>query len=258
MRAGHYGRDVTLSPADRSLVRPTLLALAEVGPFFQLELHDRGLPPGWQPAHELFRSGLIELAARNAERLGTDQLRVATSILHLSFAARIWSPVLGCALLVGAVPDLASLVVTNEPSIRLGLADLVAWRADPPSDATDPRNAGAASPAELAELATAVVAAPLAELARALPVRLARGLLRGNSASAMAGALGELVRARPDLSGPAATLAAALLRTPGLTGAGRLTVSGLAFRRHSCCLYYRVPGSSLCGDCCFDRRPTTG
>jgi hypothetical protein len=113
----------------------------------------------------------------------------------------------------------------------------------------------ATSPAALAELIGSVVAAPLAELARALPVQLARGLLRGNSASAMAGALGELARARPELAESAAALAAALLRTPGLAGAGRLTGPGLAFRRSSCCLYYRVPGSSMCGDCCFERRP---
>ncbi len=29
--------------------------------------------------------------------------------------------------------------------------------------------------------------------------------------------------------------------------------TGSAFRRRSCCLYYRVPGGGLCGDCCFDR-----
>lgn len=27
----------------------------------------------------------------------------------------------------------------------------------------------------------------------------------------------------------------------------------LAFRRRSCCLYYRVPGGSTCGDCCLIR-----
>jgi FhuF 2Fe-2S C-terminal domain len=231
-------------------MRSALLEAAAVGPFFQLEVHDHGLPPGWQPARELFENDLNELAARNAERLGTDEIRVSTSILHLSFAARIWSPVLGCASLAGAVPDLASLVVTTEPSIRLGLTDLVARRPDTNGDSR------AAAQAGLAELAAAVTGAPLAELASALPVRLARGLLRGNSASAMAGALGELVRVRPDLGESAAALGAALLRTPGLAGAGRLTRSGLAFRRHSCCLYYRVPGGGLCGDCCFDHSPS--
>jgi FhuF 2Fe-2S C-terminal domain len=231
-------------PADGPLVRSALLAVADLGRFFRLELHDRGLPPGWQPAEQVFRAGLAGPAASTARRLCTGEMRVAASILHQGFAARLWSPVLGCALLAGVVPDLTSLVVSTEPSVRLGLADPAGWHAD--------------SSAGLAELTSAVVAGPLAGLAGALPVRLAGGLLRGNSASDMAAALGVLARARPDLAEPAATLAAALLRTAGLAGGGRLTGSGLAFRRRSCCLYYRVPRGSLCGDCCFDRRPSAG
>ncbi|MFK4144838.1 (2Fe-2S)-binding protein [Streptomyces sp. NPDC004065] len=30
---------------------------------------------------------------------------------------------------------------------------------------------------------------------------------------------------------------------------------GTVFRRRSCCLYYRVPGGGICGDCCFTRAP---
>jgi ferric iron reductase protein FhuF len=29
----------------------------------------------------------------------------------------------------------------------------------------------------------------------------------------------------------------------------------MTFRRQSCCLYYRLPGGGLCGDCCFQRPP---
>jgi hypothetical protein len=265
-------------------VRSALLAAADIGPFFRLELHDRGLAPGWRPADQLFRAGLTELTASTARRLGTEETRVAASILHLGLAARLWSPVLGCALLAGVVPDLTSLVVSTEPAIRVGLTDPAGWRvgsakpADPArspaavAPTADRRADSRAKPADSAyspagpadsarpaagpaSLIGATVAGPLAGLAGALPVRLAHGLLRGNSASAMAGGLGELARARPDLGASGAALAAALLRTPGLAGAGRLTGSDLAFRRRSCCLYYRVPGSGLCGDCCFDRPP---
>ncbi|WP_199808608.1 (2Fe-2S)-binding protein, partial [Streptomyces sp. NRRL S-146] len=51
----------------------------------------------------------------------------------------------------------------------------------------------------------------------------------------------------------ARSLAAELLAHPLLTGAG--TLDGTAFRRRSCCLYYRVPGGGVCGDCCFTRPP---
>lgn len=223
-------------------MRSALLAAAEIGPYFRLELLERGLVPGWQPAREFFGAGLPDPMASTARRLGTDETRVAASILHLGFAARLWSPVLGCALLAGVVLDLTSLVVSMEPSTRLGLIDPAGWSAD--------------STAELADLTTATVRAPLAGLASALPVALPGRLLRGNSASAMTGALGEFGRARPYLGQSAAALAAALLRTPGLAGTGQLTGSGLAFRRRSCCLYYRVPGGGLCGDCCLDRRPS--
>ncbi|MGW4250864.1 (2Fe-2S)-binding protein, partial [Streptomyces californicus] len=30
---------------------------------------------------------------------------------------------------------------------------------------------------------------------------------------------------------------------------------GPAFRRRSCCLYWRCPGGGLCGDCVFDSAP---
>jgi hypothetical protein len=93
-------------------------------------------------------------------------------------------------------------------------------------------------------------------LTGALPVRLAAGLLRGNAASALIGALSVLTTARPELAGQAGQLAQALLRTSYLRQAGTLNdTEPMTFRRRSCCLYYRVPGGGLCGDCCFRRPP---
>jgi ferric iron reductase protein FhuF len=39
-----------------------------------------------------------------------------------------------------------------------------------------------------------------------------------------------------------------LLSTAPMSGTGSLSV-GWGFRRRSCCLYYRVPGGGICGDC---------
>jgi ferric iron reductase protein FhuF len=52
-------------------------------------------------------------------------------------------------------------------------------------------------------------------------------------------------------------VAARLLRTGPLAGTGTLAYRGgrPAFRRRSCCLYYRVPGGALCADCGLTRVP---
>ena len=148
---------------------------------------------------------------------------------------------LGDGLLAGIVPDLADLQVrTEEPASPLDLAlpGPTGWRA--------------ADPAALAELSyRVVVAGHLEPLALPLGGEVAEGLLWGNAASAMAGALGVLVRARPGLRDRATALAAALLAHGRLADTGQLGVTGegLGFRRRSCCLYYRLPGGALCGDC---------
>jgi FhuF 2Fe-2S C-terminal domain len=233
-------------------VRDALLAAAQAGPFFRLEICVRETGPGWQPARELYRDGLASLITSTARQLGTGEVRVAASILQLGFAARLWSPVLHCGLRHGIVPDLSALMVSSGPPLRLGVAGLSGWRVR-------------AAPMQLAALAGDVVGQQLTSLGEALPVRLPAGLLRGNSASAMTGSLGVLVASSPDLAGPAAALTQALLQTEDLRGTGKLVgarpASGSAehanapdrvtFRRRSCCLYYRVPGGGLCGDCCL-------
>ncbi|MGW0334914.1 (2Fe-2S)-binding protein, partial [Streptomyces sp. NPDC003011] len=68
---------------------------------------------------------------------------------------------------------------------------------------------------------------------------------------------GCLVMTLPRAGGRARALAAELLAHPLLVGTGTFTgtLTGTAFRRRSCCLYYRVPGGGVCGDCCFPRDP---
>lgn len=226
--------------AEPAAVRAAITAAAATGPFFRLTVVDGSMLARWRPAGADFAG----LAAATAARLGTREPRVAASILHLDAAARLWSPVLGCGLLHGVVPDLTGLLVLAGLPIRFGVPAPAGWAAP--------------TAADLAELSAATVAGQLQRIAAALPARPAAGLLRGNSASAMTGALGELVRADPGLAGPARQLAALLLGTPELRGSGELTDGALGFRRKSCCLYYRVPGGGLCGDCCLPQRPGAG
>ena len=230
-------------------VRDALLAAAQVGPFFVLEVAGDSPGRGWLPAADWYRGGMSVLVNDTARRLGTRETRVAASIFQQGFAARLWSPVLASGLLCGIVPALSALVVGAEPPLRLGLAEPGGWLV---------RSAD-----QVAALSSQAVGRELTALAAALPGRLAAGLLRGNSASAMVGALRVLVAARPDLAGEANRLGRALLHTGGLRAAGELSVNDgqadgrLAFRRNSCCLYYRIPGGGLCGDCCFTRAPAS-
>jgi ferric iron reductase protein FhuF len=236
---------VTSQPAPTAAppveVARALAAAATVGPFF--DLGTAAVGPGWRPATALYQDGFLAGARR---RLPEAEPRVAASIAQQGYAARLWSPVLAAGLLAGIVPDLAGLQLRDQEAgpLELGLPRLAGWRA--------------ANLAELAELSyRVVVTAHLEPLASALDGELAPGLMWGNAASALTGALGVLVRAHPDLGQPALSLAATLLARGRLADTGQLGVTGdgLGFRRRSCCLYYRLAGGGLCGDCALTQRP---
>jgi FhuF 2Fe-2S C-terminal domain len=226
----------------------------------------------WQPADVAYQRGMTDLAAQMGRMLGTREHRVAVSTLQLGYAARLWSPVLACALAHGIVPDLGGLEVCTELPLRLRFArpDVPGWlcpdsapyspgSADSPASpgsfdsADSPGSRGSAdSPGSFDSadlLYRVVMTGHLVPLAAGLRGRIAGGLLWGNAASAMIGSLTVIAAARPMLARPARSIADRLLATGLLRGAGQITGPGLDFRRNSCCLYYRVPGGSLCGDC---------
>ncbi|MGW4550179.1 (2Fe-2S)-binding protein [Streptomyces violaceorubidus] len=186
---------------------------------------------------------------RVAVALGAAETRVAASVAQQGLAARLWSVTLACAVLYGHVPDL-------DPR-------LLHW--DPGATAPDDLwltevHALAGDSATVAEVVLTTHLAPLTEAVYAR-YGVARGLLRGNAASALAGAGRELDRwarrhGRTDTAARARSLTADLLAHPLLAGTGTLT--GTSFRRRSCCLYYRVPGKGVCGDCCFPSPPGPG
>ncbi len=225
-------------PADPDLVRGALAAAARAGPYFVLGVGDDGRR--WRPAAELYAGGLSALIASTGAQLGVTEARVAASTVQLGYAARLWSPVLGCALQDGIVPDLTRLRTAAGSPMRLNLPEPRGWQAG--------------DVAEQAALAyQMVVARHLEPLGGSLPVKVAAGLLCGNAAAAMTAALRVLICTRPDLGGPARALAQRLLATGLLRGTGELTGPGLEFARRSCCLFYRVPGGGLCSDCPLPR-----
>ncbi|MEG8280271.1 (2Fe-2S)-binding protein [Streptomyces sp. AHA2] len=232
---------------------PDLAALRPLGGFFVLRTDGARadslptLAQAYAPTAPDVPGNPLVLRLRNvAAALNTREVRVAASVTQQGLAARLWSVALGSAVLCGAVPDL----------------DAGRLRWDPAAGAPDDLRLTAvrALPADAATIADVVLRGHLDPLAQALRAhcRLAPGLLRGNAASGLAGAARELDRwarrhGRADAAARAGSLTAELLARPGLAGAGTLT--GTAFRRRSCCLYYRVPGGGVCGDCCFPRPP---
>ncbi|MFF3334557.1 (2Fe-2S)-binding protein [Streptomyces sp. NPDC002888] len=195
---------------------------------------------------DVFDDPLTFRVRKVAESLRAPEVRIAASIAHQALAARLWSAALGCAVLYGRTPDL-------DPG-------LLHWDAD--ASAPDDLWLTAVRPlsGDAATVADVVLEGHLRPLSAALRARhrLAEGLLWGNAGSALAGAARELERwarthGRPDAAARARALTGELFAHPLLAGTGNL--AGTAFRRRSCCLYYRVPGGGVCGDCCFTRPP---
>jgi ferric iron reductase protein FhuF len=83
---------------------------------------------------------------------------------------------------------------------------------------------------------------------------LSQKVLWGNVASALGGATGQLVSARPARLGACSAFLDGLLTRGALAGTTwpqRPVARGAggADRRRSCCLFYRVPGGGYCADC---------
>ncbi|WP_416238236.1 (2Fe-2S)-binding protein [Streptomyces mutabilis] len=241
---------------------PAPTALRPLGGFFPLHT-SRPVPPRplptladayapddehpWpDPRPRLAKDPLAFRVRKVAAALRVPETRVAASVAHQGLAARLWSVALGCAALHGHVPDLAPRLLHWDP------------------DATAPDDLWLEQvhplPGDAGTVADVVLRTHLAPLTAAVHARyrVATGLLWGNAASALAGAGRELDRrarrnGRTDTADRARALTADLLAHPLLAATG--TLSGTAFRRRSCCLYYRVPGAGVCGDCCFSRPP---
>ncbi|MEW2164674.1 (2Fe-2S)-binding protein [Streptomyces sp. NPDC007084] len=244
---------------------PQLAALGALGGFFALRtgVPPHGLPRTLAHAYAAPRPGTPEDAdddptalrrraphddpvafrvRKVADGIGAPEPRVAASVAQQGLAARLWSIALGSAVVYGRLPDL-------DP-------ELLHW--DPDAGAPDDLWLAEVRARPVADLDAMVRAGHLVPLNAALRsrYRVAPALLWGNAGSALAGAVRQLDRwalahGRPEAGERAGTLAAGLFAHPDLAG----TLDPRTLRRRSCCLYYRVPGGGVCGDCCFDRPP---
>jgi len=201
------------------------------GGFFALTVG--GDAAGWHPVGRSYADGCADLIDATARRYHTTEPRVGASLVHLGQAARLWSPVLACALAHGVIPDLSGLQRADDGA-RLRLPDAVG----------EPVDRHGPLPQTLYRV---VVHDHMEPLAAGLRVKPAPALLYGNIASALVGTSHALLSVRPDLREPVVRLTGALLDTGVL--ADTMSGGGLSFRRRSCCLFYRTPAGSKCGDC---------
>ncbi|MFJ1864602.1 (2Fe-2S)-binding protein [Streptomyces sp. NPDC101733] len=230
--------DSVTEPADFAAV---LTRLAAVGPFFTVAHGEEPPAPGFRPLTELYGAHLRPYVAEVGRRIGSGPGRVAASTAQFGIASRLWSLGLGCAALAGRVPDLDP----DRVHWRLPAAgSLELWLPEPaglPAEALGESVLG-----NLTRLDTALREA----------YGVSARVLRGNTASGLVGALRMLMdRVEGDT---AVELAGALLAEDGaLSGTGTFLHEpglGVAFVRRSCCLYYKVPGGGLCGDCVLRTR----
>jgi len=221
--------------------------LAALGPFFALGFHAAPVTsPPWQSMVGLVGGSSVLgervaavrafLAAGTGQETAAVELRVAASVVHLGLVARVVSP-------------LFVLAVLQHRCGRVRAADLW-WQ--PTLGSMFPLSLRESALDSRAGFADGVLGGVVAEFsAAASEFGVNEHILRGNVASALAGAARTLAAARPDLGTDIRTLITDLLAGPHLLGAGGFE-PGADFRRRSCCLIYRAaPGrrGALCGDC---------
>ncbi|PZT70411.1 hypothetical protein DN402_08490 [Streptomyces sp. SW4] len=219
-------------------------------PYFTVHCGPGAGAAGFRPFTDL----LADRAARSAyvaevgRRLGTGPDRVAASTLHIGTAARLWSVALATAALTGRAPDLSpGRLHWRIP--ETGPVDL--WLPEPAA-AT-----GRDLPDALYETVHERTLRPLGEALRR-DTGLSPKVLHGNVTSALTGALRVLHTRLPGTPlAPSALVGAVLEREP-LASAGTFDAATLDYRRHSCCLCYRVRAGGYCGDCVLVRPPRTG
>jgi hypothetical protein len=228
--------------------------LAALGPFFAVGWHSLDAAPTapWRSGSELagpsdaLAARITAVRAALAARSGRGALevepRVAGSAVHLGLVARLIAPALGAAVLrcpIALRPgglwwqdELGGAMPLSVPAPAAGSGDDLV-----PGERGWERR-----------LLDETIGPVTAAIAGLVPV--SGRVLWGNVASAVNTAAAQVARQRPDLAPDAWQAAARLLADPRLRG--EPCPPGPAFRRASCCLFYRLaPGNpaALCGDC---------
>jgi len=184
---------------------------------------------------------------------------VAASVGFLGLTARLVSPTLGVLAGSGVLPDLnwADLWWRRGPGAQLSLAVGPVTGVSVLGPDALIGSVGVAAVLQMAVRPVLHLGSVVADGYGVSPL-----IIRGNVASAVFGAATVIsasaaASADPRVGDRARRLAADLLAQPELAGAGSIDSpdrGAATFRRRSCCLLYRVPGTQLCGDCVLQAR----
>jgi iron complex transport system ATP-binding protein len=273
---------MTVVAAQPEEVQEAIRAAARVNPLFALSVEPHSAQPNdwgdesWLPATCLVPGdpAVHRLVARVGRGIGDPPARVAASMVVLGYSARLVAPTLATLLRDGLLPDVTPPRVRWRylpgSGFQLRLPDPSGWRSTADTETSDelrlPDPSGWRSTADTGTSEDSNGLAALVDLwcrdvvddhlaaviaAAQAVASVATGLLWGNVASSLAGALRMLVLAGAASLPAAHSLAEAVLSYGPLRGTGHLSVGGgqLSFARRSCCLYYTLPGGGMCGDC---------
>ncbi|WP_447688992.1 (2Fe-2S)-binding protein [Mycolicibacterium sp. A43C] len=185
-------------------------------------------------------------ATARAQGIAIDTIpaSVAASSFQLGVAARLLSPMIAAALCHNAVPMLTSSALSfaadgHSPVFTVGDVEIR------PTGNVETA-AGAVS-----ELLTDLFDPLNRELRNSM--RLSEKICRGNLISAANGAVTVLAMSLPDIERDGRALIRALSSMQPLADTAHHTRG--RFTRRSCCLFYKVPGAGLCGDCVLTELP---
>jgi FhuF 2Fe-2S C-terminal domain len=240
---------------DADVGRAALQQAGALGPFFRLDTAAEG--PDWKPFADFYAdraqvAGAVAASrARLADGLGAAEgvvdSRVAASVWHLGVVARIVSPVVGAAAAAMWAPRLDRLLWRRngdrQPLFAIRAGDLAGVRVATAADAAQAVHDGVVRTIVTPLTRTTSDAAAVSE-----------HVLWGNVWSAFAGAAAVAATAGPDVGRRAVAVVRAVVETSDRPFAGRYVAPG-RYRRDTCCLYYRLPGGGLCGDCVLHHVP---
>jgi ferric iron reductase protein FhuF len=242
---------------------PALAAAAAVGPFFAWDELSPAPADGWRPLADLadpdVLAGRVTVTrAALVARSGPVPERVAASVLSLGMLSRLVSPPLAAVAVAEVLPVPRADRMWWRAAASGPLP--VGWSAIAAVDTRDMDDAAVAA-AFTDGVVDGLVAPVLAAFRRRF--RLSPKVLAGNVASALGGAVTMLTGAHPDRADRAGRVLARILDRAPLAGAATVCRSASpparwVLERHNCCLYYRIPGGGLCGDCVLRHRKTVG